>query len=294
MSAPGSSALSDVLQIGARTFRWGERTFVMGIINVTPDSFSGDGILGGPAADPTAAAVALARQMVADGADMIDVGGESTRPGHAPVSEADEMARVVPAVAAIRAALLTVPISIDTTKPAVAEAALDAGADLLNDIWATAPADDLARLAGERGVAYVLMHNRQEPRYDDVVREVVADLERAIERAVGLGVSLDHVIVDPGIGFGKTAEHNLALLHDLAALRVLNRPILLGTSRKSTIGKVLGGLPVDQRLEGTLATTALGIGAGADIVRVHDVAANVRAARMSDAIVRGGWRETDQ
>jgi dihydropteroate synthase len=282
-------ALLPPLRIGPRTFAWGERTFVMGIVNVTPDSFSGDGLLAGTAVEPVAAAVAQARQMVAAGADLLDIGGESTRPGHTEVSTDDELARVVPVVAAIRAALPDTPLSIDTTKPAVAAAALDAGADLLNDIWATGPADDLVRLAAERGVPHVLMHNRAEPLYDDVVGEVVADLRLAIERAVRLGVPFERLIVDPGIGFGKTAEHNLRLLHELGALRQLGRPILLGFSRKSTIGKVLD-LPVDERLAGTLATTALGVAAGADILRVHDVAANVRAARMTDAVVRG-WHE---
>jgi dihydropteroate synthase len=280
------------LQIGRHKFAWGERTFVMGIVNVTPDSFSGDGLLNADVdTDPVRAAVEQARRMVAEGADLLDIGGESTRPGHAPVDIVQELKRVVPVVQAVRAALPDVPLSIDTTKRAVAEAALDVGADLLNDVWGTGPSDDLARLAGERGVPMVVMHNRAGPVYDNVIIEVIADLERALDRAVGLGVAFERLIVDPGIGFGKTAEHNLALLRDLAALRVLNRPILLGTSRKSTIGKVLD-LPADQRLEGTLATTALGIAAGVDIVRVHDVAANVRAARMSDAIVRGGWTET--
>jgi dihydropteroate synthase len=273
------------VHIGRREFSFGERTFVMGIINVTPDSFSGDGVLS------VAAAVAQAQQMVADGADMLDVGGESTRPGHAQVDEPTELSRVVPVIKEVRAALPDIPISIDTTKPAVAQEALDSGADFINDIWGTAPADDLPRLAAQRRVPYVVMHNRPEPAYENVVVEVVADLERALDRAVGLGVDFELLIVDPGIGFGKTAEQNLAVLRDLSALRVLNRPIVLGTSRKSTIGKVLGGIPADQRLDGTLATTALGIAGGADIVRVHDVAANVRAARVADAIVRGTWRE---
>jgi len=277
-------------RIGPRLFDWGTRTFVMGIVNVTPDSFSGDGLLvAGP--DPVAAAVDQARRMVDEGADMLDVGGESSRPGHDAVTADDERARVVPVVSAIRSALPDVPLSIDTTKPAVAEAALDAGADLINDIWAAGPDDSLARLAAARSVPYVVMHNRAEPHYEDVVREVVADLERALDRAAGLGLPFELLIVDPGIGFGKTAEQNLAVLRDLDALRGLGRPILLGTSRKSTIGKVLGGVPADQRLEGTLATTALGVANGADIVRVHDVAANVRAARVADAIVRGHWRE---
>ena len=283
MTASPDASDRGVLRIGARTFAWGERTWVMGIVNVTPDSFSGDGILA--TADPVATAVAQARRMVEEGADLLDVGGESTRPGHAPVDESDEIARVAPVVAAIRAALPGVPLSIDTTKVAVAAAALDAGADLINDVWGVSDDDGLARLAAQRRVPIVLMHNRAEARYDDVVAEVVADLDAAVRRVEAAGVPRDNVIVDPGIGFGKTAQHNLALLHDLAALRRLGRPILLGTSRKSTLGLILD-LPPDQRVEATLATTALGIAAGVDIVRVHDVRENVRAARVADAIVR--------
>jgi dihydropteroate synthase len=273
-------------RIGPRTFRWGQRTYVMGILNATPDSFSGDGLLQDRDKDAVARAVAQARAMAAEGADLLDIGGESTRPGHEPVDEAEELGRVMPVVRAVRAALPAMPLTIDTTKPAVAEAALDAGADAINDIWGTAEDDTLARIAAARGVPIVLMHNRAEPAYDDLWREVLDDLRRAIGWALGAGVPESDVIVDPGIGFGKTAEHNLALLRDLGRLRALGRPILLGTSRKSTIGKVLD-LPADQRLEGTLATTALGIAQGVDIVRVHDVRENVRAARMADAIVRG-------
>jgi dihydropteroate synthase len=274
-------------RIGDVTFAWGERTFVMGILNVTPDSFSGDGLI--RADDPVAAAVDQARRMVDEGADMLDVGGESTRPGHAPVDAAEEIGRVVPVLAALRAALPATPLSIDTTKVEVAEAALAAGANLLNDVWGTGPDSAMATLAAERGVPLVVMHNRAEARYDDVVREVVDDLAVALERAERAGVPGTSLFVDPGIGFGKTADHNVTLLHSLGALRALGRPILLGTSRKSTIGRILD-LPPDDRLEGTLATTALGIGAGVDIVRVHDVRPNVRAARVSDAIVRGRWR----
>jgi dihydropteroate synthase len=286
------------LRVRGRTFEWGARTYVMGIINVTPDSFSGDGLLAGTAgehgtaADPVGAAVAQARRMAGEGADLLDIGGASSRPGHQPVPEEEEARRAVPAVRAVRDALPEMPISIDTTSARVAAQALDAGADMLNDIWGVGADDAMARLAAARGVPMVVMHNRAEARYADVVAEVVADLARALERAVALGVAPASLIVDPGIGFGKTAEQNLAVLRDLGALRSLARPILLGTSRKSTIGKVLD-LPANERLEGTLATTALGIGAGADIVRVHDVAANVRAARMSDAIIRGGWRESE-
>ena len=277
--------------IGERVFAWGDRTFVMGVINVTPDSFSGDGLLANqPPMDPVAAAVAQAEEMAAEGADLMDVGGESSRPGHATVSCAEEIARVEPVVRAIRAALPDMPISIDTIKREVAEAALDAGANLLNDVWGTADDTNIPRLAAERGVPLVLMHNRKEARYRNVVAEVLADLQRALERALAAGVAWEDLIVDPGIGFGKTAEHNLALLRDLSLITALGRPVLLGTSRKSTIGKVLD-LPADQRVEGTLATTALAVAAGVDIVRVHDVRENVRAARMADAIVRGGWTE---
>jgi dihydropteroate synthase len=273
--------------VGGRTFAWGERTFVMGILNVTPDSFSGDGLLA--EADPVAAAVERARRMVADGADLLDVGGESTRPGHAPVDAGEEARRVVPVVAALREALPDVPLSIDTTKPSVAAAALDAGAGLVNDVWGVGDDPALVRLAAERGVPIVIMHNRADPHYDDVVAEVVADLRRAVERAVRAGVPFESILVDPGFGFGKTADHNVAVLRDLAALRAVGRPILLGTSRKSTIGRILD-LPADQRVEGTVATTVLGIAAGVDIVRVHDVRENARAARVADAIIRGTWR----
>ena len=277
-------------RIGPATFDWGGRTFVMGIVNVTPDSFSGDGLLTG-AEDPVAAAVELGRRMAADGADLLDVGGESTRPGHADVAPADELARVVPVMAALRAALPGMPLSIDTTKPEVAVAALDAGADLVNDVWGVGPDDALPRLAADRGVPLVVMHNGAESRSRDIVTDVVADLRAAIDRAVRLGVPRGNLIVDPGFGFGKTPEQNLALVRDLGALRALGRPILLGTSRKSTLGRVLD-LPVGDRLEATIATTALGIAGGADLVRVHDVRANVRAARISDAIVRANWRPT--
>ncbi len=274
-------------RIGSRTFAWGERTYLMGILNATPDSFSGDGLLSDTAADdPVDAAVATARAMVAAGADILDVGGESTRPGHRDVPVEEERARVVPIVAALREALPDTPISIDTTKPSVAEAALAAGADLINDVWGVGEDDALVRLAADHGVPLVVMHNRAAARYTSFMAEVIADLQRAIERALRLGVAWADLIVDPGFGFGKTPDHNLELLRELDRLRMLGRPILLGTSRKSTLGRVTG-LPADQRLEATLATTALGIAGGADLVRVHDVEANVRAARMSDAVVRG-------
>lgn len=275
------------LRIGQRTFVWGLRTYVVGILNVTPDSFSGDGLLARATKDRLVeVAVAEARRLVAEGADIIDVGGESTRPGHAPIPEAEEIRRVVPVVAAVRAALPDTPLSIDTTKPEVAEAALDAGADLVNDVWGTRPDERLLALVAERRVPFVLMHNRSEARYTNLLAEVVAELEGAIERAVAAGIDPEAIVVDPGFGFGKTPVQNLVLLRRLDLLRVLGRPILVGTSRKSTLGRVLD-LPPDERLEATIATTALAIAAGVDLVRVHDVAANVRAARMSDAVVRG-------
>lgn len=282
------------LAIGPQRFAWGERTFVMGILNATPDSFSGDGLLesgpaGGPPTDPVARGVALGAAMVEAGADILDVGGESSRPGHAEVGADEEVHRVGPIVTALREALPATPLSVDTTKPAVAVAALAAGAHMVNDVWGVAVDDSLARIAAEHGVPIVLMHNRAEARYTNLIAEVLADLQAAIERTLRAGVGWDRIIVDPGFGFGKTPAHNLALLRELGALRLLGRPVLLGTSRKSTLGKVLD-LPAGERLEATLATTAIGIAAGIDIVRVHDVGPNVRVARMSDAIVRGNWR----
>ncbi len=268
--------------------RFGLRTYIMGIVNMTPDSFSGDGLLAG--SDPVHSAVAQAERMVAEGADIIDVGGESTRPGHAPLDTDLEAERVVAVVRAIRERLPGTPVSIDTSKPAVASAALEAGADIINDVAAVTAGVALAPVAAAHAAPYIVMHSRAQPVYGNVVAEVVADLQAALAAAEARGCRRQSLIVDPGIGFGKTAEQNLAVLADLAALRALGRPMLLGTSRKSTIGKVLD-TPADERLEGTLATTALGIAAGVDIVRVHDVAANVRTARMSDAIIRGGWTE---
>ena len=284
--------------IGPSTFRWGERTFVMGIINVTPDSFSGDGAMASAdfaASGRTEAsaaielAVATGRRMVAEGADILDVGGESTRPGYRPVAVDEELRRVVSVVEALRAALPEVPLSVDTTKRAVAEAALAVGANLINDIWGVGRDDALPRLAAAGRIPLVVMHNRAEARYSSFMPELMADLQAALDRALALGVRWDDLIVDPGFGFGKRPEQNLELLRELDMLRTLGRPVLLGTSRKSTLGRVLD-LGADERLEATLATTALAIAHGADMVRVHDVRANVRAARISDAIIRATWR----
>jgi dihydropteroate synthase len=257
----------------------------MGIVNLTPDSFSGDGLVDGG----VSAALEQCRQMVEEGADLLDLGGESTRPGHAPVDADEELRRVGPVLTAVRAAFPGVPLSVDTRKPEVAVRALDLGADLLNDVAGVTGDGSMAALAARRDVPYILMHDRAVPTTPDIAELVRAQLADAVERAVARGCRRDRIIVDPGIGFGKDAAGNLALLRDLGRFRGLGLPLLLGASRKSTIGRVLD-LPPDQRVEGTIATTALGVAAGLDIIRVHDVRANVRAARMADAVVRG-WRD---
>ena len=274
--------------IGGAKFEWGSRTYVMGVINATPDSFSGDGI-----GTDVEAAKREALRFQEWGADIIDVGGESTRPpgiyaGSAPVSADEEVARVIPVIKALSEGP-RVPISIDTYKAAVAREAVAAGASMINDVWALRRDPDMASVAAETGVPIVLMHNQEGTDYDDVVPDIIRELGRFVGEALQAGVARENTIVDPGIGFGKNAEQNLEILRRLNEFDELGRPLLVGTSRKSTIGYVLD-LPVDQRLEGTAATVALSIGGGADIVRVHDVREMVRVARMSDAIVRG-WRQ---
>ena len=263
----------------------------MGVINVTPDSFSGDGVAissDGAGVD-VERVVGMARQFAEWGCDIIDVGGESTRPAFtyadaAPTSEADELHRVIPVIRAIVEAV-DLPVSIDTYKVPVARAALEVGASLVNDVWALQRDPEMAGVVAEAGVPVVLMHNQDHTRYGDVVPDVIARLVGLRDGAIAARIPPDKIILDPGIGFGKTAEHNLELLGRLDELQVLDAPILVGTSRKSTIGKVLD-LPSDQRVEGTAATVALSIAGGADIVRVHDVREMVRVARMSDAIIR--------
>jgi len=253
----------------------------MGIINVTPDSFSGDGLI-----DRLDEVVRRARAMVEAGADILDVGGESTRPGHIPVPAEEEFRRVIPAIRAIREALPHVPISVDTNKAVVAEAALAAGATMINDVRGLAGDPDMPAVAARAGVPVVIMHDLEIQRPDELVPRLIRDLAIRIERALAAGVRWEHIIVDPGFGFGKEPELNLLLLRRLRDLTVLGRPILVGTSRKRTIGYVLGTPPED-RLEGTAATIALSIANGADIVRVHDVREMVRVVRMTDAVVRG-------
>ena len=271
---------------------WGQQTHVMGVINVTPDSFSGDGIVEETLTPDAIAtrAVALAQQFVAEGATMIDIGGESTRPNFAPIPVEEELARVLPVIQALNAALpKEVMISIDTYKAEVARQALDTGACIINDIWALRHDPTMAALASERDVPIVLMANMRGYRKHEIVSDVVRFLAHSIDLALEAGIAWERIIVDPGIGFGTTPEENLTLLRRLGELRALGRPILLGTSRKSTIGLVLGGLPASERLEGTAATIALGIAQGADIVRVHDVHEMMRVVKMSDAVVRGNF-----
>jgi dihydropteroate synthase len=252
----------------------------MGVINLSPDSFSGDGL-----GSDVEAVAAQARRFIADGADIIDIGGESTRPGAQPVSADEELKRVIPAIERL-AGELPVPISIDTYKAAVARSAVAAGAAMINDIRGLKQDPQLARVAAEAGVPIILASNqRGEPCQDDIMAEIILDLEKSIGLAQAAGVAGHDIIIDPGIGFGKTLSQNLEIIRRLAELKVLGKPILLGTSRKSVIGLVLD-LPPSERLEGTAATVAIGIANGADIIRVHDVKQMVRVCRMSDAIVR--------
>jgi dihydropteroate synthase len=260
-------------------FAWGARTYVMGILNVTPDSFSGDGLASRPGD-----AVQLAVQMEADGADLIDVGGMSTRPGHTVISPEEELRRVMSVIPGLTRRL-RVPVSIDSFRYEVAVAAVGAGASVINDVWGLQKDPRLAELAARAGALLVLMHNQDGTDYNDLIPDVSASLRRSVALARNAAVPADRLLIDPGIGFGKTADQNLELLARLGELREIGLPILLGTSRKSTIGKVLGS-EVDDRVEGTAATVALGIAAGADMVRVHDVRQMTRVARMTDAIVR--------
>ncbi len=269
----------------------------MGIINVTPDSFSGDGVLGANAIDR---AVEQARQFALAGADILDIGGESTRPGSQPVAEAEELARVVPVIRAVRQAV-DLTVSVDTYRASVAGAALDAGADWVNDVWGLRIDPAMAPLVAESGCSIVIMHNRSKPKdvaqetqlggryvgvdYDDLIGDIRRELQDSVGMAQRAGVRDEQIILDPGIGFGKTVEQNLELLDRVGELRDLGYPILIGPSRKSFIGYTLD-LPPEERVEGTAATVAIGIARGADVIRVHDVSAMTRVARMTDHIVR--------
>lgn len=297
---------SSSLQIGNHIFHWGSRTYVMGILNVTPDSFSGDGIIAlnveARSARPVVeAAVEQAKEFLSNGADILDVGGESTRPGSQTVSAEAELERVIPVISAIAKECPDALISIDTYKARVAEAAFKAGAHILNDVWALRADPELASVAAAFHVPVILMHNRSNPAsvevraqlgnayigstYINLIEEVKQELLASVELAKKAGIAESHIILDPGIGFGKTREHNLELINRLDEIRLLGYPMLLGPSRKSFIGFTLD-LPADQRVEGTAATVAVGIVRGADILRVHDVKEMARVAKMTDAIVR--------
>jgi len=279
-----------ITRCGNAEFHWGERTYVMGIINLSPDSFSGDGIT------DLEAVLAQARRFVSEGADILDVGGESTRPGSPPVSVDDEIKRVVPAIERL-ASEVSIPLSVDTYKSDVAQQALEAGATMINDQWGLKRDQRLAELAAERDVPIILMSNQRDKGgydsriqrdtayYEELMTEVTSSLRKSLELALKLNVPRENIILDPGIGFGKTWKQELEIIRRLGELKEMERPILIGPSRKSFIKMVLD-LPVDERVEGTAAAIAIGIANGADIVRVHDVQQMARVCRMSDAIVR--------
>ncbi|PKN95294.1 MAG: dihydropteroate synthase [Chloroflexi bacterium HGW-Chloroflexi-6] len=287
------------LVIGNHSLDWGQRTILMGIINITPDSFSGDGLVS--AGDFVSRALEQAGRFLAEGADILDIGGESTRPGAQVVQEDEEKRRVEPVIRAIASRFPEILISIDTYKAAVAESALDAGAQIINDVWGLRADPQMAALAAKRGAPVILMHNRSKPNdaqvearlggryigveYADLLADVQRELMESVLLARNAGIADEKIILDPGIGFGKTVQQNLELLNRLDEICELGFPVLLGTSRKSFIGYTLD-LPADQRAAGTAATVAIGIARGANIVRVHDVAQMTQVARMADAIVR--------
>lgn len=266
------------MKIGNRDFDTKNRTYIMGILNVTPDSFSDGGKF-----NHLDAALAHAEEMIQEGADIIDIGGESTRPGHTVITDEEEIARVTPVIEAVKNHF-DIPVSIDTYKGPVAEAALQAGADLVNDIWGFKHDRRVAELTAKYNAACCLMHNRQEAVYEDFLADIVRDMEECVRIAKEAGVADDKIILDPGVGFGKTYEMNLESIHHVEVLHKLGFPILLGTSRKSVIGLTLE-LPADQRVEGTVATSVIGVMKGCAFVRVHDVKENYRAVRMTEAIL---------
>jgi dihydropteroate synthase len=268
------------MKIGNKEFKIGERTYIMGILNFTPDSFSDGGVF-----NNIDVAIEHVKKMIDDGADIIDVGGESTRPGYTLISDEEEIGRVVPIIKAIKENF-DITISIDTYKARVAEKALEAGADLINDIWGLKKEKDMAKVAAKYNVPCCLMHNRDNEDYKNLMEDILDDLRESIKIAKEAGVKDENIILDPGIGFAKSYEQNLETMSNLERFKELGYPVLLGTSRKRMIGLTLD-LPVEERVEGTVATTVVGIMKDAcDFVRVHDVLENSRAAKMTDAIVR--------
>lgn len=268
-------------RIGNRDFEVNKHTYVMGILNVTPDSFSDGGKF-----NEIDKALKHVEEMISEGADIIDIGGESTRPGHIQLSDEEEIERAVPVVEAVKSRF-DIPVSLDTYKSKVAFAGIKAGADLINDIWGLKYDKDMAKVVAESGLPCCLMHNRKEPDYSDYMQDVAADLAETIHIASKAGISDEKIILDPGVGFGKTYENNLEIIHCLEELKIFDYPILLGTSRKSVIGLTLN-LPADQRVEGTLVTTVFAVIKGCTFVRVHDIKENVRAIRMAEAILHSG------
>ncbi len=265
-----------------KTVTFGERTLIMGILNVTPDSFSD----GGDFSDVDLA-VAHAKAMIAEGADMIDLGGESSRPGHTNITAEEELRRVIPVIKRLAAETDTI-ISLDTIRAEVAEAAIKSGAHIINDIWGLQLDPEMAVVAAKFQVPVVIMHNQAGTEYKEVMADMKEFFDRSIQIAHDAGLSDDLIILDPGVGFGKPPQQNIYVMGHLDEVKAFGYPVLLGTSRKSTLGKILD-LPPKERMEGTLATTVLGIAQGMDIVRVHDVRENYRAAKVTDAIVRGNW-----
>ncbi len=271
----------NIMQIGNRKFDIQNHTYVMGILNITPDSFSD----GGKWLEKDKALYRV-EEMLTEGMDILDVGGESTRPGHTAISAEEEIARVVPVIEAIKGRF-NVPISLDTYKAEVAKAGIKAGADMINDIWGLKKDPIMAQVIAESGVACCLMHNRKEAEYKDLLPDMVTDLQESVELALEAGIPKEKIVLDPGIGFGKAYVDNLQVLGALDVFRQLGYPLLLGTSRKSVIGLTLD-LPVEERLEGTLVTTVLAVLNGYAFVRVHDIKENVRTIRMAEAIRDGG------
>jgi dihydropteroate synthase len=269
----------DFMKIGNQEFQIGIRTYIMGILNITPDSFSDGGKF-----NDIQAAINQAKKMVDEGVDIIDIGGESTRPGHETVSEEEEIKRVVPIIEALSKEL-KVPISVDTYKGRVAELALRAGAAMINDVWGFKKDKYIAEVAAKYNVPCCLMHNRDNKNYNNLMQDILKDLEASITIALKAGVKRENIIIDPGIGFAKSYEDNLKTMNNLEKLNSLGFPVLLGTSRKSMVGLALN-LPVEERLEGTLATTAIGIMKGCEFIRVHDIKENKRVCSMTDAIFR--------
>ena len=266
--------------IGNKEFKIGERTYIMGILNVTTDSFSDGGNF-----NTVENALNRVSQMIAEGVDIIDIGGESTRPGHTVVEEEEELSRVIPIIKAIREKY-DIPISVDTYKGKVAEEAIKAGANLINDVYGFKKCPYMSKVAAKYGIPCCLMHNRENNIYKkDIISVMIDDIKESIKIALDAGVKKENIILDPGIGFAKTLEDNLKVMNRLEEFKVEDYPILLGTSRKSMIGLTLD-LPVDQRVEGTIATTVLGIVKGIDFIRIHDIEENKRAAQMADAMVR--------